>query len=215
MTRLVDWSALTGISPLLAALPLEARSGTRTLELDVSEYVFRSQDRPAAMFFIASGAVKLVRRSMSGDAIVLQRNSGGFLAEASLDQPAYHCDAVVVSQSRMLAIPLISFRAALDDAGFRQGWMSHLARELRRVRAQAERLGLRSAQERILHYIEVEGIGGSVVLDRSKKDWASELGISHEALYRTLARMERGGEIHIDGMIVSRLTSTLKHGRAT
>lgn len=185
------------------------------LEMGLSEYVFRNGDRPAAMFFILSGVVQLVRRSMGGDAIVLQRSSRGFLAEASLDQSAYHCDAMVVAPSRMLAIPLRSFRAALEDKGFRQGWMSHLARELRRVRAQAERLCLRSAQERILHYIEVEGTGGSVVLDRSKKDWASELGISHEALYRTLARMERGGVIRIDGMIVSRPASTLRHGRVT
>ena len=33
--------------------------------------------------------------------------------------------------------------------------------------------------------------------------WAAELGLTHEALYRTLARMERSGEIDVDGPTLS------------
>jgi CRP-like cAMP-binding protein len=75
--------------------------------------------------------------------------------------------------------------------------MAHLAYELRRVRAQTERMALKTAEARILHYVEAEGSDGSIVLRRSKKDWANELGLTHEALYRALARMERSGSIHV------------------
>jgi CRP-like cAMP-binding protein len=128
----------------------------------------------------------------------LQRAQGGFLAEASLDQARYHCDAIVVRASELLVIPRKAFHEALADAGFGKVWMAHLAGELRRVRAQTERMALKTAEARIIHYFESEGSAGSIVLCRSKKDWASELGLTHEALYRALARMERSGQIRVD-----------------
>jgi len=96
-----------------------------------------------------------------------------------------------------------AFIEALADEGFRNRWIGHLARELRRVRAQAERMSLRTAQERIIHYIVTEGENGSILLSHSKKDWAAELGLTHEALYRALVRMERSGQISVDGTAVS------------
>ncbi len=154
------------------------------------------------MYFVVSGEVHLVRRSPSGSEIVLQRAREGFLAEASLDQAAYHCDAVAVLPSELLMLPRKSFLEALAADGFRSRWIMHLARELRRVRAQSERLSLRTAQERIVHCIETEG-DGSIRLSHSKKEWAAELGLTHEALYRALARMERSGEIDIVGTVLS------------
>ncbi len=74
--------------------------------------------------------------------------------------------------------------------------------ELRRARAQSERLGLRSAKDRVLHYLETEGQSGRVRLAQSKKAWASELGLSHEALYRTLSEMQKSGQIAVDGRSV-------------
>lgn len=50
------------------------------------------------------------------------------------------------------------------------------------MRANAERLSLRTARERVLHFIETEGERGVVNLGQSKKDWAAELGLTHEAL---------------------------------
>jgi hypothetical protein len=64
-------------------------------------------------------------------------------------------------------------------------------------------LSLHSARDRIIHYIEADGRNGSVQLTHSKKDWAAELGLTHEALYRTLSRMERVGDLRIEGQIVS------------
>ncbi len=194
----MDWPSLSVESPLLAALSEQARRQTRLLEIPGQAAVFGRGDRPQAMFFVLAGEVRLVRRSISGDEIVLQRTRRGFLAEASLDQPVYHCDAVAAEPSRLLSIKRKAFTDALAAGDFRDRWIAHLARELRKVRAHAERLSLKTARERIIHFIETEGAAGVVRLNQSKKDWASELGLTHEALYRTLARMQKRGELRVD-----------------
>ncbi|GLH76543.1 Crp/Fnr family transcriptional regulator [Bradyrhizobium sp. SSBR45G] len=199
----VDWKSLALESPLLAALPESAQRLTRFLELQRHSTLFRCGDRPRAMFFVLSGEVRLLRRSKSGGEVVLQRTWRGFLAEASLDQPTYHCDAVAAAPTRLLAIPRRLFTDALAVEGFRNRWIAHLAQELRKVRAHTERLSLKTARERIVHFIETEGEGGVVDLTQSKKDWAAELGLTHEALYRTLAQMAKHGELRVDQ---SRLT---------
>lgn len=206
MAQTLDWISLERASPLLAVMPHSTRSTSRLVEHPKSARLFRRGDRPTAVYFVIAGEVRLVRQSQAGADIILQRSRSGFLAEASLDQNAYHCDAVVTTPSRILSIPRNAFLQALGDRDFQYGWMTHLARELRRVRAQTERLSLKTARDRIIHYIETEGEAGSVVLGQSKKDWAAELGLTHEALYRTLAQMERAGRIRIDGVAISILT---------
>ena len=203
MSRSLDWTALNARSPLLAALPEPARRLARQLELAKGARLFMSGDRPAAMYFVLSGEMHLVRHGRNGAEIVLQRARDGCLAEASLDHAAYHCDAVATAPSRVLALPMEPFRAALADEVFRARWMAHLARELRRVRTQAERMSLKSAEDRILHYIALEGEDGVLRLTRSRKDWAADLGLTHEALYRTLARMARTGRIRLDGPLIA------------
>ncbi len=198
-----DWKSLSHASPLLAALPGTVRRQTRLLEIARQAVLFSRGDRPKTMFFVLAGEVRLVRRSHSGGEIILQRTRRGFLAEASLDQPVYHCDAVAAETSSILAMPRNAFRDALENNDFRTRWLAHLARELRNVRAQAERLSLKTARERIVHFVETEGVSGVVDLNQSKKDWAVELGLTHEALYRALAQMEKSGVLKVDQ---SRLT---------
>jgi len=199
----LDWKSLSLESPLLAALPEPARRLTRSLEIQRQSSLFGRGDHPQAMFFVLSGEVRMIRRSRSGGEVVLQRTQRGFLAEASLDQPTYHCDAFAAVPTRLLAVQRKAFTQALAVNDFRDRWIAHLARELRKVRAHTERLSLKTARERIVHFIETEGEAGVVDLNQSKKDWAAELGLTHEALYRTLAQMEKRGELTLEQ---SRLT---------
>lgn len=180
---------------LLAALPDGARALVTERNLEKGQPLFHRGDAPQAMFCVMRGEVRMVRASASGAEIVFQRVRQGIVAEASLDQPAYHCDARAIVASRVLAIPRSAFREALAEARFRDFWIASISRELRRVRAHGERLGLRTARERILHFIETEGQDGCVMLSQTKKAWASELGLTHEALYRALKQMSRSGEI--------------------
>jgi CRP-like cAMP-binding protein len=158
--------------------------------------LFRLGERPALLYYVLEGEIALLRHSVRGQAIVLQRARHGLLAEASVESRSYHCDGVARVRSRVCTLPLGALRRALaEDAAFAGAWARHMAGEIRRLRARAERLQLRGAEARIVHYLESEGIDGAIELDQPLKSWALELGITHEALYRALARMTRSGHL--------------------
>lgn len=196
----MDWQSLISGQPTLAHVPESLRQRAEPWDLKAGEQLFRIGDSVHAVFTVIDGEVRLVRRALNGTEVVLQRSREGFFAEASLSSRTYHCDAVAAEKSTLLRFPVQAFRSALaDNAGFREAWMIHLAREVRKLRAQCERLSLHSAADRVLHYIESEGSDGSVVLTQTRKAWAAELGLSHEALYRTLKKLQEEAVIQIDG----------------
>lgn len=187
-------------APELASAPGALRQAADTVALAPRECLFRIGETPSAMYWVLEGELRLRRLSPEGDEILLQRARRGFFAEASLEASRYHCDAVATEASRVLRFPLALFRRSLEqDAAFRGAWMNHLAREVRRLRAQCERMALKSAAARVLHYLDSEGSGGVLVLTQSRKAWAAELGLSHEALYRTLARLQQEGRLCAEG----------------
>ena len=209
----LDWELAIRKLPFLAALPRSARAFVRVQELSAGQALFRSGSAPTAMYFVLTGDVRLVRQSRTGKEIVLQRAREGIVAEASLDQPAYHCDALAGTTTSVLRIPCEVIRQTLKDEGFATAWRGELSRELRRLRAQCERLSLNSAEDRIRHYVETEGENGVLTLTQSKKQWAAELGLTHEAVYRSLAQMERSGSIHIEGNKIRNARGRLRRPR--
>ena len=165
-----DWSALAADYPDLVHVPPGLRDAARVHVFATGEVVFRQGDRPKAMYRVLDGEVRLLRRSRGGAETILQRSRGGFFAEASLESAAYHCDAVVVVESRLLAFPKAAFREALNGApAFRDAWMAQLAREVRLLRARCERLSLHGADARILHALESEGTADALTLVQSRK----------------------------------------------
>ena len=65
------------------------------------------------------------------------------------------------------------------------------------LRTRIEQRNIRSARERVRHYLALNAgaDGRTVALAGTLKDLAAELGLTHEALYRTLAALERSGAI--------------------
>jgi CRP-like cAMP-binding protein len=195
-----DWPALIAAEPAAALVPSGLRDLAQPLDAAAGATLFRSGDPVRFAFLLLAGEAQLTRLSLRGAVVVLQRSRGGFFAEASLDTRRYHCDAVAAQASRLLRFPVSAFRQALaHNAAFCQGWQSLLAQEVRKLRAQCERLSLNSAAERIGHYIESEGRDGVLQLSQTRKSWAAELGLSHESLYRTLKRMQGEGSLAVDG----------------
>jgi CRP/FNR family transcriptional regulator, dissimilatory nitrate respiration regulator len=196
----MDWQAMTRFQPALTQIPNPLRNLAKLHHANTGETLFRIGDPVANVFFVISGEVRLVRRDREGGEIVLQRSRGGFIAEASLNSTAYHCDMVVGEKAAILNFPVQPFRAVLgENVDFRDAWMAQLANEVRKLRAQCERLSLHGAAERIVHYLQSEGVDGRLTLNRSRKAWAAELGLSHEALYRTLGRLRAAGMLEVDG----------------
>lgn len=185
---------------VLKRFPEKLREAAQLQAFGRGETLFRQGERPKAMLCVLSGEIRLVRLSRAGGEIILQRSRDGFIAEASLESRAYHCAAVAAAEGQLLRFPLRAFRQAIEtDPGFRNAWIAHLAGEVRKLRAQSERLSLHGAAERIVHYLESEGRDGVLALSQSRKAWAAELGLSHEVLYRTLSRLQAEGSISLDG----------------
>ena len=196
----MDWEALIESQPALAVIPPKLQRLAERRRIETGETLFRLGDPLRGVFCVVAGEIRLVRRARNGMEIVLQRSRGGFFAEASFDTKVYHCDAVVAQPGAVLRFPAQAFRAALAaDVMFRNAWMAHLAREILKLRARCERLGLKSAAQRIVHYIESEGADGIVTLTESRMAWAAELGLTHEALYRALAKLRRERQLAASG----------------
>ncbi len=158
--------------------------------------LFQTGKKPQWMFFVVDGEVTLERLSQQGDPVVLQRTRHGFVSEASLQSAKYHCDARAVANSDLVQIPIQDLAAALrSDADFSARWISMLNQEVKRLRLQCERLSLKSVKERVRHLIHTEGQDGTYTVNTGLKSLASQLGVTHEALYRTLADLEKSGEI--------------------
>jgi CRP-like cAMP-binding protein len=185
-----------------ALLPCASR-----LELQPAQWLFRAGTPPRHIHFIEEGAVRLVRHGRQGEEVVLHdARPGEFLAEASLDSARYHCDAVASEASVVLRVAKADFqRLLIEDSAFERTWIALIGAQLRTARARIERLSLRSAEERIRHLLLSEGRGPRCELEvaGTLKDLARQLGLTHESLYRTLARMQNEGVIDRQGLRLS------------
>lgn len=195
--------------PEFQAMPGSLRECAEWRKCDRDDLLFSIGERPKYIYFIVQGEARLRRYSPEGMEMVMQRARNSFLAEASLESAAYHCDGVATESLIALAFPVSDFRGALAECpNFRAKWISHLMREVRRARAQVERQGLRNAGDRILHYIETECPAGKLILSQPKKAWAAELGLTHEALYRALGNLSRQGVLRVDGPLIEKLNGS-------
>lgn len=183
--------------------PAVLRASAKRIAYEAGATIFRTGSPTHSVFFVETGAVRLIRYGRAGEEVVLHdARAGEFFAEASLDSARYHCDAVASASSQLLQVPASALKELLDaDPEFAKQWVSLLARQLRTVRTRVERLSLKSAAERVRHLLVSEGRGPlcEVVLAGTLKDLARNLGLAHEVLYRTLATMERDGAIEREG----------------
>ncbi len=189
-----------------AILPAGLLAASSRVACPKGATLFRTGGPTHAVFYVESGAVRLLRFGREGEEVVLhEARAGEFFAEASLDSARYHCDAVAAEPSELLKIPAGALRALLEaDPRFSRQWIAILSRQLRSARSRIERLSLKGARERVLHLLlsEGRGPGCEVRLAGTLKDLARHLGLTHEVLYRTLAAMEREGEItRADGVL--------------
>ena len=179
-------------SDLAELLPGGLHSRSETVTCKKGDTLFVVGDKPQAMFFVASGEVVLQRIGLQGDAVVLQRTSRGFLAEASLQSAQYHCDALVATRAQITRVAIADIQAAMAaDPAFAQRWIRMQSRELKRLRLQCERLSLNRVEDRLLHLIETEGNQGYLPISAGLKSLAGQLGVTHEALYRCVASLEK------------------------
>jgi len=195
----------TSYPPMFQAL----RAQSTERDFGKGSAVFRMGDRAQAVYYLLDGEIHLQRHGPDGETVILHRvRHQGFFAEASLGSSHYHCTALCARPSRVLVLPREALREHLMSApDFALDWIATLSAQLRHQRTTVERLQLRGAEARIRHYLLTDGSPpGELELGFTLTQWADLLGLSREALYRTLARMEARGELTRTGKRI-RLTA--------
>ncbi|MDE2167675.1 MAG: metalloregulator ArsR/SmtB family transcription factor [Alphaproteobacteria bacterium] len=185
----LDWLAATGIAT--------------SRDLVAGESLFHQGDTASAIYQVEQGRVLLTRCTADNRLITLHTaRAGEFFAEAGLFSAVYHCDAVAAMPSRVWAYPKQRLLAAFQsDPALAFRFTATLARQIQSLRARLEGRNIRSARERVLHHLALAAGGNerSVHVDGTLINLAQEIGLTHEALYRTLAALEKEGVIRRRG----------------
>jgi CRP-like cAMP-binding protein len=198
-----EWSDLVLQDAALAHVPPELGVGARLQSAKAQEILARQGSAPESIYYVLKGELRLARPLKDGSEIVLQRVGHGFIAESTLLTPHYEGDLIASTPTRCIAFELESFAASLRaDATLRDWWSSGLVREIQKLREQCERLALRGAGNRVVHFIEAEGAGGELHMNRSVRAWAHDLGLTREALHRALRTLSRDGAISVEGRVI-------------
>jgi CRP/FNR family transcriptional regulator, dissimilatory nitrate respiration regulator len=176
-------------------LPASLESGSTVRVLAPGELLFRQGDPAAAIYKVESGRLRLIRCTVDDHLVILHTaRRGEFFAEASLFAEAYHCDAVAAVQSRVRVYQKAMVMDALrTDPALAEAFMARLAHQLQEIRARMELRNIRSARERVLQYLRLRVHNRSIAVEGQLQDIAAEIGITREALYRTLAALEAEG----------------------
>jgi CRP-like cAMP-binding protein len=176
---------------------LERRSLAR------NEVLFRQGDKVTAIYFIEEGRLRLERRTFDGRLLFLGTTPAGeFFVEAALFSDTFHCDAVATEPSRVRVYPKAMVLNALrTDPASAMSFLADVAHQVIELRQRLELMKVRSAKERLMLYFDsnAEADGRTVKLRGQLQDIASDLGLTREALYRTLASLERAGAIERAG----------------
>jgi CRP-like cAMP-binding protein len=180
-------------------LPQNIEKLGREHSLARGEILFRKDDTAVGIYEVEQGQVRLFRFDETGQEIVLHAaGAGDLIAEASLFSNVYHCDAIATTDARVRLYPkeavLAEFRLR---PGAAEAFASRLAHELMALRTRLELRNIRSARQRVQNYLALNtgADGRTITLGGTVKDLASELGLTHEALYRTLRKLEAEGRI--------------------
>lgn len=185
-------------SPVDAAWLKQRLGATQLRRLPAGASLFARGEATFAMFVLDAGRLRLRRDGADGQEVVLQTVlPGETFAEAALVAPAYHCDAVADVPSVVAVLPRDRMRALLEtDHVLALALVRLLAHQLQQARARAELRAIKGARERVLASLALAaGEGGWITLRGTLKDLAGELALTPEALYRTLASLEREGAL--------------------
>ncbi len=175
---------------------LVATSRERVVEKN--EVLFQPNDSVDSLFYTMKGELFALRYQLDGTPAVMMRGfAGEIFAPASMNMSCYPCSAVAAVKSRVLQIPKSVFIEHLAiNSDFSRYYIDSLSADLKKQCVRSERLRLKSAKDRVLHFITCESPSGAeITISCPISKWAEELGIEPESLYRTLSDLEKEGII--------------------
>lgn len=172
-------------------------------EVKAGEILFAVGDPAAALFHVEQG---IIRQSRAGVPLHTVE-AGDAFAEWALFTETCPCDAVALSDACVLAFaktPVLLLLKSHPDINL--AFSAVLARQLHRMRGRLELVRQKGARERVLGYLVRAGAADRTVsLERTLTEVAHDIGITREALYRTLAKLEADGTVVREGTRTFRL----------
>jgi CRP/FNR family transcriptional regulator len=184
---------MTAALPALLTQALHAAASQ--VSLARGQMLFRVGEPVEHIYFVLQGELLAVRYLPDGSEAVMQRaRTGEFFAQSAMAVKRYSCDARAGELTLIARLPV---RTVLDtiatDGPFALAFAAQLAGDLRRQCTRVERLRIKRARDRVLHYLVCEG--PLILPGRKLQDWARELGLEPETLYRSLAELQANGEL--------------------
>ncbi len=171
--------------------------------IEAREALFR-QGMPASdLYVVDRGRVRLVRHTATGHMLTLHvAEDGDLFAEGALFSEVYQCDAIADEKSSVRSLDKIELIRRLSSSpALGLELLERVTHQLHRARALVELRAIRSAEQRVLHHLllTVPSRGREVEFRRPLTEVATELGLTHEAYYRCLAKLARNGFIERKG----------------
>ena len=178
--------------------PTIANVAPAVCRLATGEVLFHEGDPTFGIFRLIAGRIRLVRVTAEGTEVPMHTvRSGELFAEASLFSTHYHCDAIALVKSEVLLYPKAEVVRQLKTNEEKMwDFAAEMASRLQSLRTQMEIRQIRSATQRVLQSLQLRANAvGCWSPEGTLKQYAEEIGLTHEALYRALARLEKEGRI--------------------
>jgi len=174
-------------------LPAHLQAMVSVKDLETGEVLFAQQEPVEAAYILQSGQIRLVGYTDDGQQIHHYTvQPGESFAEVALFKEYYLCTAIAVAPSKVLTLPKQSYLAVLkSDPDLAITFMAQLADRLHESKILLELRSIRSAQKRVLHYLQlnVQADGVTVNLDCPLKEIADDLGLTPESFSRALKQL--------------------------
>lgn len=184
----------------LNQLPAELQAIASVKALAAGQVLFAQHEQAEAVFVLQSGHIQLVNYTEDGHQINhYSVRAGESFAEVALFNQTYVCTAIATAPSCILVLPKQPFLMALKSyPDLAEMFIEQLARHLHQTKILLELRSIRSAQRRVLHYLQlnVQLDGITVDFDRPLKEIADDLGLTPEALSRALKQLHQEGMIN-------------------
>lgn len=171
--------------------------------LAAGEVLFHHGDEARALFHVERGRIRLT----TANASAFSADAGEGFAEAALFTSHYPWTATAETPGRVRVFSkarvLLYLRAHPD---LNLAFTAALVRRLDSLRMLNDILRQPSARNRVLAWLtQLGATGGPVTLNGPLMAAAAEIGLTHEALYRTLAALKREGRLERPGKRTFRL----------
>ena len=176
---------------------------SRRHSLKPGESLFQSGDEARSLYHLEQG-----RLTLRQDGIILHRpEPGELIGPDSLFASQYGCEAVAETAVTLEVFPKPAVLLHLSaHPSIALAFAAHLARRLQNSNQRLGLMRLKTAPERISAYLRLLGADRQVIqLDKSLMAVADELGLTHEALYRALAKLKRENRLDRPGRGLFRL----------